>query len=64
MVRSASGLLRSRPEDGGSPSPLSPDAGWGNYRSIDYSAPQIGRARDVGCMWTNKIRKQLKGKMQ
>jgi len=52
-------LLRGRPEDG-SPSPLSPDAGWGNQRSIDYRHRKIGRATVL----TNKIHKQLKGKTQ
>jgi len=69
MVRSASVLLRGRPEDG-SPSPLSPDAGWGNHSSIDYRHRR-SVARDVvacglrrSCMWTNKIHKELKGKTQ
>ena len=52
MVRSASVLLRGRPEDG-SPSPLSPDAGWGNHRSIDYRHRR-SVARDGSCMLTNK----------
>ena len=62
MVRSASILLRGRPEDG-SPSPLSPDAGWGNHRNIDYRHRR-SVARDGSCMLTNKIHKQLKGKTQ
>jgi hypothetical protein len=53
MVRSASVLLRGRPEDG-SPSPLSPDAGWGNHGNIDYRHRR-SVARDGSCMLTNKI---------
>ena len=50
MVRSASVLLRGRPEDG-SPSPLSPDAGWGNHRNIDYRHRR-SVARYGSCMLT------------